>query len=379
MDPKTDIKIVRLDTGDVRHETDHMADFRRKILECEPMYPGIGKWLRSKVSPGIISGERAAFVGYLGDQPVVTAVAKRGADAKICHLKIADHLQNTNLGEVFFSLMAIELRAGKIKPSEAHFTLPQSLWDTKHDFFDSFGFSNVELHDNQYRSFDPELKSRAVFGDVWTSVLSKMPKLASMYTLGGFSLDSALLLSIRPKYSQMILRGEKTVELRRKFSTRWEKSLVNLYESSPTQGLVGEAVIDKVHHLSVSSIWRQFAGRIGCSKKELQEYASGVNKLYALELAHVRPYRAPISVAWAETLLSESLVAPQSYLTLEENKNWGQAISLSAYMHGCFVGVSKRSQALRDKFAMAPVASANTLEVQQPGEVTEQLSLPFFL
>jgi predicted transcriptional regulator len=378
MDPKADIKIVRLDVGDARHQTDHMADFRRMILGCEDMYPTIEKWVRYKVTPGIKSGERAAFIGYLGDKAVVTAVAKKGTDAKICHLKISDHLQDTNLGEVFFSLMAIELRGAKIKPSSAHFTLPQSLWSTKHDFFDSFGFSTVEMHDNQYRTFDPELKSHASFTNVWSSVLAKMPKLSHIYTLGGFSLDSALLLSIQPQYSRQILNGTKTVELRRRFSTKWEKSLVNLYESRPTQGIVGEAVIDKVHHLHVSDICKRFGSQIGCSTEQLLKYAEGVNKLYALELTNVRPYRDTVSIGWIESLLSESLNPPQSYLTLEENRPWSQAISLSAYMHACFRGVSKQSHILKG-LSPKPSSKQGTPSGLQTLPNGQQLQLPLII
>lgn len=378
MDPKDDIKIVRLDVGDARHQSDHMADFRNMIMGCESMYPGIDKWLRSKVTPGISNGERAAFIGYLGNKPVVTAVAKKGEDAKICHLKISDHLQNTNLGEVFFSLMAVELRAAKIKPVSAHFTLPQSLWETKHDFFDSFGFSAVELHDNQYRSFDPELRSQALFGSVWSSVLAKIPKLSSMYTLGGFSLDSELLLSIQPQYSKLILGGKKSVEIRRRFSMKWEKSTVSLYESNPTRGIVGEAVIDKIHQLTVPEIWTRFGERLGCSEEQLTQYCQGAERVFALELTNIRPYRGPISIAWAETLLSESLVPPQSYLTLEANKNWSQAISLSAYIHACFRGVSKKQHALKEMLADGVAVDQGTSKIQR-GQPEAQLKLPFII
>lgn len=371
--PKADIRIVRLEGGDVAHSTDHFKDFNEMVVGCHSMYPGIEKWVKSKVAPGIQSGERAAFVGYLDGRPVVTAVAKKGEDAKICHLKIADHLQNTNLGEIFFSLMGIELRGAKIKPTSAHFTLPESLWDTKHAFFESFGFSEVAAHLNQYRSFDPELRSQVSFNSMWTSILEKMPKLAHLYSIGGFTLDSSLLLSIQPKYSQLILSGHKTVELRRKFSKRWEGSYVNLYESAPTQGIVGEAKIQRIHHLSLKSTWATFQHCVGCTRSEYDLYTKGLDKVYAIELTDVKEYRSAVGIGWAAALLNEPLVAPQSYLTLEPGRPWTQAVSLAAYMHGCFQGVTKKAQAVR-----GPI-KGKIINAKGVSTSDEQLPLPLIL
>lgn len=206
MELKQDIKIVRLAEGDAKYSSDHLADFTSMILGCEGMYPGIDKWMAKKVIPGIINNERAAFVGYLNELPVVTAIAKKGRDAKICHLNIAPELQNTNLGEVFLSLLGIEMRP---YASELHFTLPESLWEQKHSFFESFGFNEATEASSQYRLFDRELQSRASFSEFWSSIMLKMPKLVNIYTLGGFSLDPKLILSIQPKYSKFILDGSK--------------------------------------------------------------------------------------------------------------------------------------------------------------------------
>lgn len=338
MSQKQDIRIVRLAEGDAKFASDHLANFSSMVLNCEGMYPGIDKWVKNKVIPGIRSKERAAFVGYLGDKPVVTAVAKKGEDAKICHLNIAPSLQNTNLGEVFFTLMGIEM---KPYASRVHFTLPETLWEQKHSFFESFGFEGVASAAVQYRLFDQELRSQAEFADVWRAILEKMPKLASIYTLGGFGLDSQLLLSIQPKYSQAILNGSKTVEVRRRFSHKWANCRINIYESSPTMGLVGEATITEVDEDRTETIWNKYGGSMGCSKSEFDGYAEGCSKMYAVSLANVHAYRAPVPLAWAELLLGADLQAPQSYLTLENNRPWSQAISVAAYMEACFQGKSK--------------------------------------
>lgn len=83
-------RVVRLQEGDVKHRTDHLVTLRNLILQNEPMYPEIGAWVSAKVLPGLRSSERVAFLGYLDEKPVVSAVVKRGATAKFCHLRISE-------------------------------------------------------------------------------------------------------------------------------------------------------------------------------------------------------------------------------------------------------------------------------------------------
>lgn len=357
MDPKQDIRIVRLAPGDAKSESDHLVNFSNLVQSCEGMYPGIEKWIRGKVIPGIKTEERAAFIGYLGEHPVVSAVAKKGNDAKICHLKIADKLQNTNLGEVFFTLMGIEL---KPFASNIHFTLPESLWGDKHSFFESFGFKATELAETQYRLFDPELRSESSFGTMWNSILEKMPKLANMYTVGGFNLDTKLLFSIQPKYSKAILAGEKTVEIRRRFQHRWNHCRVNIYETAPTMALVGEALITGVDEDSAGKIWKKYRDQIGATHEEFLSYVGDCKKVFAVGLGDVRSYHCPMPALQIRRYLSDDLQAPQSYLTLENNKPWAQAISLAAYLHGCMPGRSLLRSSLekqKPRITRAPVLS----------------------
>src|SRR5687768_5128079 len=137
-DPETIQKtfsVVRLEEGDVSRRSDHFLKLRELVHAHEAMYPEIAEWFTKKVTPGVRESERIAFVGYLNEKPAVSAIVKRGAEAKFCHLHISDELQNLNLGEVFFALMANEVRD---LAQTAYFTLPQSLWTSKAGFFHSF-------------------------------------------------------------------------------------------------------------------------------------------------------------------------------------------------------------------------------------------------
>src|SRR5947209_4649774 len=120
--------VARLEEADVNARSDHFIKLRELVLAHEPMYPEIRGWFKERVIPGVRDSERIAFVGYLNEKPVVSAIVKRGAQAKFCHLHISEHLRDFNLGEVFFALMANEV---KDLAESVSFTLPESLWLSK--------------------------------------------------------------------------------------------------------------------------------------------------------------------------------------------------------------------------------------------------------
>ena len=330
---KANFQIVRLAEGDVRCKSDHLANFENLILANQRMYPEIERWYSNKVLPGIRQEERVAFIGYLNEKPAVSAVVKKGSDAKFCHLRINEELQDSSLGEVFFSMMALEIRD---LAKDIHFTLPESLWKEKGPFFQSFGFRSAELAEAQYRLFDRELACSATFPTVWDSVLQKIPKLADLYAFGGFAADNQLLMSMKPEFAERIMRRKKTVELRRKFSTRWIGHRINIYASAPVMGLMGEARIAGVVANTPELIWDRFHDQIGCTRAEFDTYVIGTDQVYAIELDEVRPYRDRFPLGHISHLIKEHLTPPQSYMTLENNKPWAKAVSLAAYLHGCF-------------------------------------------
>ena len=324
-------QVVRLAKGDAKHSTDHLRTFKELILSNEQMYPKIGDWYKERVVPGIKSSERTAFIGYVNESPIVSAVVKLGEHAKFCHLKIREDFRDSHLGELFFCLMALEVRR---VAKDVHFTLPESLWQTKGEFFKSFNFATTAKADTQYRLFDDELHSSAVFSSVWGAVLSKLPKLSSEFLVGGHSLDNDLLMSVKPDYADRILSGQKTVEIRRRFSERWAGRRISLYASAPLMSLVGEATIAQVVLDSPEVIWDKYRTQIACSRDEYDVYSNGKKEVFAVVLEGVRPYRGLVTLSYMSNLVREALIPPQSYCTLEAGKPWAKAVSIATMLHG---------------------------------------------
>jgi predicted transcriptional regulator len=327
------LEIVRLAEGDVKHNTDHLSDFRNLLIQNEPLYPSIIPWLKGKVLPGIRHNERVAFVGYLDGIAAVSAVVKKGNDAKFCHLKIRTDLQNSHLGELFFMMMALEVRD---LAKTIYFTLPEALWRQKSSFFNSFAFSTPQICETQYRLFDREFCCSATFADVWRSIVLKLPKLAHYYPHGEFAADNHLVFSVKPRLAQKILEHKKTVEIRRRFSHRWLGQTINLYASAPVMSLVGEARIAGITKNTPEAIWQKYHHQIGCSRREFDMYAGNAMELFAIELDHAESYRKSVPLVQLSDVMHERLHAPQSYYTLERNKPWAKAVSIAAYLGGSF-------------------------------------------
>ena len=326
---KGELKVVRLREEDALGLSDHLKDFSHLILQNEPMYPGIDRWLEDKVIPGIRDYERVAYIGYVDELPTVSAVVKRGEAAKFCHLKIREDMQDKHLGEAFFSLMSLESR-GVAK--EIHFTLPESLWEKEKRFFASFGFDRVVKAGHQYRLFDDELRCSAPFQRVWQSVLQKLPKVARTFSVNGRPFDAGMLMSIKPVHAASVLSGKKKVELRRRFSKEWTGCRVSIYASHPCCSIVGDALIQQIVLDHPRQIWERFGPQIGCTRNEFDDYARSAGELYAIILVDVVPYDKSLSLSEASQAVNASLRPPQSYQRLETGTAWAEAVSLGALL-----------------------------------------------
>lgn len=327
------LRILRLNEADAKQNSDHLVAFKKLIVSNEHMYPGIDKWLNAKVIPGIKSSERVAYVGYKDDVPMMSAVVKKGKNAKFCHLRINEELRDSHLGEAFFAMMTLDVRH---IAKDIHFTLPSSLWEEKKGFFNSFGFKDVVEAGTQYRMWDKELRCDAPFSLVLNAAIDKMSLLRENFLIDDYSLDNALVISIHPKHAENIMNTRKTVEVRKKFSKKWVDHRVVIYATAPVNALLGEATIKNVTSGEPSSIWNLHKNYLGCTEEEFQDYSKSSSEVFAIEFGDVTPYRSSIPVSQLGSLLGQDteLRPPQSYLSLENNDPWLRAVSVASLLHG---------------------------------------------
>lgn len=324
------VTIRRVGPEDANRGTDLAFLLKDRLLAHQEMYPSIGRWVDEKVLPGIKTGERLGYVGFQGDRAVLTAVIKKGKQAKFCHLSIDQGFQGNELGQLMFVLMSAEVHS---IAKEIHFTLPESLWHSERSFFQSFGFGTAKIAKHQYRLFEEELRCSAPIAVVWKSALAKLPRLLTNASISGFDLGDGIVLSVQERFAKSIMNGTKTVELRRRFSNRWAGREASVYASGGSGCLYGLVKIDRVTRESPDDVWVRFAAELDCSLSEYREYVGDRSTIYALHLTHPKPYQAPVTLSQLSYLVGHHLTPPQSYSCYSPDNKWGTALSVAALLH----------------------------------------------
>jgi len=124
----------------------------------------------------------------------------------------------------------------------------------------------------------------------------------------------AVLLSIKPKYSELILSGAKRVEFRRRWAAS-EVGLIAIYATAPVRRIVAFVAVEDVVWASPNELRRHCAERGGAlSQQELSDYFGGGRHGYAVLLGRVQKINAPIDPRNVFTGFS----APQSFRYLTE-------------------------------------------------------------
>lgn len=107
----------------------------------------------------------------------------------------------------------------------------------------------------------------------------------------------ALLISIRPRFAEMIFTGSKTVELRRVCPKVSSGDLALVYVSSPTKELQGGFEVKEVISASPLALWRKVGKKSGITQKEFFDYFDGKTEAHALVIKHAWKLPVPIRLA----------------------------------------------------------------------------------
>ena len=131
--------------------------------------------------------------------------------------------------------------------------------------------------------------------------------------------DEVLFISIQPRFCELIRKGEKTVELRKRLPKKLPKFAI-VYESAPTKKATFIIKIRKFDAAPTKVIWERYSKRCAISKSHFDEYYRGSKQSVALIIEKVMPLGQSIS---RKVLEKYSLAPPQDYryATKEEIMN----------------------------------------------------------
>ncbi len=108
--------------------------------------------------------------------------------------------------------------------------------------------------------------------------------------------ERILFLSIRPRFTEAIMAGEKTVELRRSRMQATPGSQVLLYSSSPVKAVVATAVLERIDSRGPEELWSRSGAVSAVTKAEFDKYFAGAERAYGLHLHNVTSLPEPISL-----------------------------------------------------------------------------------
>ena len=133
----------------------------------------------------------------------------------------------------------------------------------------------------------------------------------------------ALLLSLKPRYADLIFEGIKKAELRRRSLVQMEGRDVFVYVTSPVMMLRGGFRVGEVWAGTPQDIWNRVSEWAGVEKDDFDAYYAGQSIAYALEITDVWEYANPPGLATLRGQF-DSFIVPQSwrYVTPEEHESF---------------------------------------------------------
>ena len=118
--------------------------------------------------------------------------------------------------------------------------------------------------------------------------------------------DRMVVLSLKPRFAEAILAGDKTVELRRTEPKIVVPTRALLYATTPVRALLGTCVVINVKSAHLADLWREHGSRTALLDKEFQQYFEGLDVGTALTLTQPRSFSQPI-------LLQDLRAIPRSF------------------------------------------------------------------
>lgn len=118
-----------------------------------------------------------------------------------------------------------------------------------------------------------------------------------------------VLLSVKPKYAELIKSGLKKYEFRRKFSKKTSGSKIFIYSTSPVKKIIGAFEASTIYEDLPLNIWNLFGEQSGLSEEEFFQYFKDCRTAFAIEIRNLVIFQEP----WDPSDYFLEFNPPQSY------------------------------------------------------------------
>jgi predicted transcriptional regulator len=130
-------------------------------------------------------------------------------------------------------------------------------------------------------------------------------------------MSNAAILSIKPVYANQILKGTKTIELRKSSMGLTAGDVVLVYSSAPEQRFAFWFRIRLVEPLSVSEMWERYEPVLGIDHEDYVAYFRDLDTAVGLHVGEIHPLN-PIPLREIEKLV-DGFVPPQGLIWLRDD------------------------------------------------------------
>lgn len=107
-------------------------------------------------------------------------------------------------------------------------------------------------------------------------------------------MGKSVLLSIKPKYVESILNGEKKFEFRKASFQSKDVEEVYVYSSSPVKKIVGKFLLKDTISGTPQEIWDKCSDLGGISKDEFFKYYQGKSEAYSLCISDLEIFKEAV-------------------------------------------------------------------------------------
>ncbi|NHI91667.1 MAG: ASCH domain-containing protein [Candidatus Lokiarchaeota archaeon] len=126
----------------------------------------------------------------------------------------------------------------------------------------------------------------------------------------------AVLLSIKPKYVEQILKGNKKYEFRKAGFNKKKGAKAFIYATSPIKRIVAVFTVNEIFEDSPENLWEQFHEESGIEYENYIKYFSNKEKGYAIKIDDLNEFEHPIDPKEKDP----SFRPPQSFYYIDSSR-----------------------------------------------------------
>lgn len=300
---------------------------RAFLVESSNLYPGIEDWWENKVAPGLQTGERVGWAIELRSKLTGLFLGRRGERAKICSLRLKPFCRGSGLGTELLKTGILDLLGRETQT--VYVTISEAVLQQCMPFFEGLGFSLAAwAHERYVKGIDelvyscPSHYLARLLNDEPVGLTrdgERDPTRVRTPVEARREECPSLSMSLKPEFAQAFLRGEKTVEFRRRFSRRHVGRVVLFYVSKPVGAFAFKGRIENITRGLKEDLWATYNQLGGIGKDRFDAYFADIEYGYALEIGEVQPLRFPISAGAAKSACSQ-LTPAQSFKVLKRDE-----------------------------------------------------------